>query len=335
MAMMSAGINIEESSQVSVARRAAERLADRVGFGESRASQVGLVVTELATNILKHAGRGEILLTECRAGQQRGVEILSIDSGPGFSVEAAMHDGQSTAGSLGNGLGAIQRMSHDFHIFSQRPKGSVALSRMWSQPGRRPDERPIMFGAVNLPKPGEETCGDGWASEVGRHYAAVMIADGLGHGLLAAEAAAAAVEVFARDPLRTPSLTLEEMHRVLRPTRGAAVAVAAIEFERDVAVFAGLGNIVASIVVDNTRRNLVSHNGTAGHAASRMHDYSYPMVPHSTLVLHSDGLGTNWNPADYPGLWSSDPSVVAGVLYRDFTRRRDDVTVVVGKRGTT
>jgi anti-sigma regulatory factor (Ser/Thr protein kinase) len=333
MAMTSAGIAIEESSQVSAARRAAERLADRIGFAESRASQVGLVVTELATNILKHAGRGEILLTECRAGTQRGIEILSIDSGPGFLVEAAMLDGQSTAGSLGHGLGAIQRISNHFSIFSQRPKGSVALSRMWSQPRYQADEWPIAFGAVNVAKPGEDICGDGWAVEVGRHHAAVMVVDGLGHGLLAAEAANAAVDVFVRDPLRTPSQTLEEMHHALRPTRGAAIAVAAIEFERDTAVFAGLGNIVGSIILDHRRRNLVSHNGTAGHAARRMHEYSYPMAPRSTLVLHSDGLGTNWNPADYPDLWRSDPSVIAGVLYRDFARRRDDVTVVVGRRG--
>jgi len=330
--MTSAAIAIEESSQVSSARRAAERLADQVGLAESRASQVGLVVTELATNILKHAHRGQILLTECRAGMQRGIEILSIDSGPGFSVEAAMQDGQSTTGSLGQGLGAIHRLSNDFRVFSQRTKGTVALSRMWSQGANPFDGRPIAFGAINVSKPGEERCGDGWAVEIGRHQAAVMVADGLGHGLLAAEAAAAAVDVFVRDPLRTPSLTLEEMHRALRPTRGAAIAVAAIEFERDTVVFAGLGNIVGSIIIDNTRRNLVSHNGTAGHAARRMHEYSYPMAPHSTLVLHSDGLGTNWNPADYPDLWTSDPSVVAGVLYRDFTRGRDDVTVVVGKR---
>ena len=330
--MMSTGVAIEESSQVSAARRAAERLADRVGFAESRTSQVGLVVTELATNILKHATRGEILLTDCRAGEQRGIEILSIDSGPGFSVESAMSDGQSTSGSLGHGLGAIQRLSHDFSVFSQRTKGSVALSRMWPEHGRRPDERPIAFGAVNVPKPGEDVCGDGWAVEVGRHHAAVMVADGLGHGLLAAEAAAAAVDVFARDPLDRPSMMLEEMHRALRPTRGAAVAVAAIEFERDVAVFAGVGNIAGAIIVDGVRRNMVSHNGTAGHAASRMQEYSYPMLGQSTLVLHSDGLSTNWNPADYPGLFTRDPSIVAGVLYRDFARRRDDVTVVVGTR---
>jgi hypothetical protein len=177
-------------------------------------------------------------------------------------------------------------------------------------------------------------CGDGWSVEVGRHHAAMIVADGLGHGLLAAEAAAAAVGVFSEDPLRNPAVALEEIHRALRPTRGAAVAVAAIEFERDMVVYSGLGNIVGSIVADNSRRNLVSHNGTAGHAAARINDYSYPIPQHSMLVLHSDGLGTHWNPADYPGLWTSDPSIVAGVLYRDFTRRRDDVTVVVGRRRT-
>jgi hypothetical protein len=60
--------------------------------------------------------------------------------------------------------------------------------------------------------------------------------------------------------------------------------------------------------------------------------FTYPLPKGSTVVLQSDGLGTHWNPADYPGLWVKDPSIIAGVLYRDFTRRRDDATVVVGMR---
>ena len=330
--MTSAGTSIEDHSQVAAVRRAAERLASRVAFGETRISQVGLVVTELATNILKHARRGEILLTECRDGEHHGIEILSIDSGPGFEVERSMADGQSTTGSLGNGLGAVRRISDEFGVFSQRSKGSVVLSRIWSQPNARAQGRFFAVGAVNVPKKGEEACGDDWAADVGRNQATIMVADGLGHGLLAAEASAAAVAVFTRDPQRAPTLTLEEMHRALRPTRGAAVAIAAIEFERDTTVFAGVGNITGVIVADNAKRNLLSHNGTAGHIATRFNGYTYPMARHSMLVLHSDGLATHWDPADYPGLWTRDPSIVAGVLYRDFTRGRDDVTVVVGRR---
>jgi len=49
------------------------------------------------------------------------------------------------------------------------------------------------------------------------------------------------------------------------------------------------------------------------------------------LVLHSDGLVSHWSLDAYPGLAARDPSLIAGILYRDFTRGRDDVTVVVAK----
>jgi hypothetical protein len=65
-----------------------------------------------------------------------------------------------------------------------------------------------------------------------------------------------------------------------------------------------------------------------------MQELHYPMPQQATLVLHSDGLGTHWNPADYPTLWKHDPSVIAATLCRDFSRRRDDVTIVVGSRSS-
>jgi anti-sigma regulatory factor (Ser/Thr protein kinase) len=333
MAIISTTSAINEPSDVSAARRAAERLAQRADFDETRTGQVALVVTELATNIIKHAGHGAILITPCYTDTERGIEVLAIDSSHGFSsVQDSMVDGRSTAGSLGNGLGAVRRLSDTFEIFSQPSKGTVAMSRLWSRPPAAAESE-FALGALNVAKAGEDTSGDTWYAKVGRHYAAVIVADGLGHGLLAAEASAAAVDAFQRDPHRSPSLTLEDVHRSLRATRGAAVAIATIEFGRDIALFAGLGNIIASIVVDDKRRNLVSHNGIAGHNAHRFQEFSYPMPRNASMVLHSDGLGSHWDPRDYPGLWVRDPSLVAGVLYRDFTRNRDDVTIVVGRRG--
>lgn len=126
---------------------------------------------------------------------------------------------------------------------------------------------------------------------------------------------------------------VDELHQALRHTRGAAVAVASLDLETEVLKFAGLGNIGASIVTpDEKRVNLVSQNGTAGHVARRVMEFSYPFRSGSVLVMFSDGLGSSWDPAAYRGLWSRDPAVIAGVLYRDFSRRRDDVTVVVGKQ---
>ncbi|MGH9370825.1 MAG: ATP-binding protein [Vicinamibacterales bacterium] len=78
--------------------------------------------------------------------------------------------------------------------------------------------------------------------------------------------------------------------------------------------------------------NMVSHNGTAGHAAvQRMREFSYPVPRGSIVLMFSDGLSAHWKLDPYPGLLSRSASLIAGVLYRDFSHRRDDVTVIVAK----
>jgi anti-sigma regulatory factor (Ser/Thr protein kinase) len=324
---------ITDPSQVAAARRAVEHAAAMLAFDATSAGRAALVVTELATNILRHAQRGEVLITPCRTGEKRGLEVLAIDGGRGIpNLPAAMEDGHSTAGSLGHGLGAVRRQADQFDAFSQPGKGTAILARIWDRPTGVPARNGFTIGAVSVSKPGEQTCGDGWSAAIGPHNAAVIVADGLGHGILAAEASTTAIDVFARAPLRSPAATVEEVHLALRATRGAAVAVAAIELERDVVSYSGLGNISAAIISAEVRRNLISHAGTAGHSARKVQELTYPLPLPSTIVIHSDGLGTHWSPADYPELWSHDPALIAGILYRDFSRKRDDVTVVVGRR---
>src|SRR5215475_1358438 len=111
----------------------------------------------------------------------------------------------------------------------------------------------------------------------------------------------------------------------------ARVAVAEVDLEGAVVKFCGVGNIAGVIATATTTRHLVSHNGTAGHRAGTINEFSYPWPPGGLLVLHSDGLGSHWSLDRYPGLAERDPSLIAGVLYRDFARRRDDVTVVVAR----
>jgi anti-sigma regulatory factor (Ser/Thr protein kinase) len=330
---MTAFYAIADSSQVATVRRAVTTLTDRLGFDGSRSGQVALVVTELATNILKHATRGEILVSERRVGSTIGIEVLALDAGRGFTnFQSALRDGHSTSGSLGHGLGAVQRNANFFQVFSQPSKGVAALCRIWNRPGAISDDRPFTICGVAVPKPGEDVCGDAWAAQIDRDQFSVIVADGLGHGFLAAEASRCAIETFLRAPRKAPSVILEDIHNALRATRGAAVAVLMVDPEREVASFAGLGNISATILNGGRRRGLVSHNGTAGHVARSIQEMSYPMPAGALTVMHSDGVSTHWNAADYPGLEELDPALIAGVLYRDFTRHRDDATVVVAKR---
>jgi hypothetical protein len=161
-----------------------------------------------------------------------------------------------------------------------------------------------------------------------------MVVDGLGHGPQAAEAATAALRIFEHRYRLPPVDLMDEIHAGLRPTRGAAVAVATFDIEQGVLRFVGIGNIVASLVASGqSRQSLASHNGTAGHAIRRIQEFTYRVDPGATLVMHSDGLGTQWAPQAYSGVWGRDPALAAGALYRDFTRGRDDATILVAQLG--
>jgi anti-sigma regulatory factor (Ser/Thr protein kinase) len=302
-------------------------------FSETDQGRVGIVVTELANNLARHARLGVLILQPLERRGIMGLEVLALDQGPGMDhVGMCLQDGYSTAGTPGNGLGAIVRLSDLFEIHSQPAVGTAILSRLWAA-ALPPRTHPMQLGTVALPKVGEEVSGDAWSVMRDRDRCRVIVADGLGHGMLAAQASQDAVRVFHEAPTDSPKTGLEKIHRALRSTRGAAVAIADIDLAQQTVQFAGVGNI-AAMAIDTqatplSRQNWVSFNGTVGHEVRKIQEYAYPWNPHSLIVMHSDGLSTQWRLDQYSGLLSKHPSLIAGVLYRDFHRSRDDVTLVV------
>ncbi|MBM0744113.1 SpoIIE family protein phosphatase [Phormidium sp. CLA17] len=328
----SIAIPITESSQAGEARRTALALVDRLGFNEAERGKVGIVVTEVANNLLRHAQGGVILLRAIEQATALGIEILSLDTGPGMlDVDECLQDGFSTGGTSGNGLGAMRRLSGFFEIYSRVGKGTALLAHLWSAPADPSPKETLEIGVVCLPVLSEEVSGDAWAIQDHPQRSLLLVADGLGHGPAAASASSAAVRVFQEHHPRSPHAIIEMAHGALRTTRGAALAIAEIDFEQQVVRFAGVGNIAASISSLTEHHNLVSYNGTVGHELRKIQEFSYPWYPNGLLIMHSDGLGTQWKLDRYPGLSQKHPSLIAGVLYQDFHRERDDVTVLVAK----
>jgi anti-sigma regulatory factor (Ser/Thr protein kinase) len=332
-------LTISESSQAAEARRLITGLASSLGFNETEIGQVAIVITEAATNLVKHAAGGWLLVRALERANLVGLEILALDQGPGITnIGASLRDGYSTAGSPGTGLGAIVWIAAFFDIFSQPDNGTALLTRLWAKNekqgsrARLPAE-PLEIGAVCLAKAGEDICGDSWAVQQGVGRCMIMVADGLGHGPEAAKASNAAVDLLPTNGTLTPLALIQNAHVALHSTRGAAVAVVELDLERSLVKFAGVGNIAGTIFTDDTSRHLASYNGTVGHEMRKIQGFTYPWSTNALLVLHSDGLGTHWNLNAYPGLASRHPSLIAGVLYRDFNRGRDDVTVLVAKSG--
>ncbi|MFF2097488.1 ATP-binding protein [Streptomyces sp. NPDC058202] len=382
--------------QPEAARGAAAALGRRIGLGEQRSSELVLAVAELAGNIAKHAADGSLLLRVLRNEATAGVEVLAVDSGPGIAdVPAALQDGMSTAGTLGIGLGAVQRLADSFHIHSQPGLGTVQVARFWPRPGHPSVAGEPMVGGITRPISGEQVCGDAWsirtdtgeqtsqpgfegtnrpavprtapdwaaltgrpptarttaASErdssarwgrVGRPAAVraavagpgqgvlVMSCDGLGHGPMAARAAQAAVHAFKTGTARTPEQAMEQVHRALRGTRGAAVAIARLEPDGRL-LFCGVGNITAALVTSTSRSTLLSHPGITGHQMHQLRTYEHRLPAHGILVMHSDGLSERWTHSDLAGLLHHPPALIAAALMRQAGTRRDDASAVIIK----
>jgi anti-sigma regulatory factor (Ser/Thr protein kinase) len=328
-------MRVEEISQVGDCRRAAQRLAQTYDFDQTLVGRVGIVATELANNLVKHAGRGELLLQAISDGRSVSVEMVTIDKGPGMSVERCMRDGYSTTGTAGTGLGAISRLSTLFDVYSAQGQGTVAVSRVaQTAPGSSRQIAPAVpeFGAISLALLGETECGDIWRIAARAGSTAILVADGLGHGPLAATAARAAAAAFEKQPFEPPSESMQRLHQALSGGRGAAAACAVIDSSNSKLAYAGVGNICGSVVSAERSRGMVSHNGILGVHLMRKQQFEYPCTPEDRVVMHSDGMSARWSLKNYPGLFARHAAVIAGVLYRDHARPKDDVTVVVSGR---
>lgn len=330
-------IPVTDASSVASARRSAQDCAFELEFSEQGAGRVSLVVTELATNLVKHGGGGSIVLSATE-GEPRSLDILALDRGSGIrSLPAAMRDGFSTAGSPGTGLGAIQRQSTRLDIYSPHDQGTAIYCRVDDDSdasnarGEFVPKTPLEVAGICVPKSGEQVSGDGWSILRSYQHVTVVVVDGLGHGPSAAEAAERALGVFHERERDSIEDLLRDMHEPLRATRGAAVSIARVHLAARKVEFVGAGNVSGSIVDEATTRRTVSHAGTVGAEMRKVQMFTYPWSATSVLVMHSDGLGTSWSFDSYPGLQQRSPAIIAGVLFRDFCRGRDDATVVVAK----
>lgn len=322
-------VAVTEPNQAGEARRVASRLAESIGFDDRARGEVAIIATELATNLARYARDGVLLLQVLDLPAGPALEVLSIDRGPGMAnLQACLQDGYSTGGTPGNGLGAVRRLSNDFDVFST-PAGTVILSRI--RRGIAADATAAYeWGAISLPAPHETVCGDTWRIAQRDGGLAVMVADGLGHGPLAAAASTLAGDVFEAHPFEDVAALIERAHGALNGSRGSAMATATIVGGG--MRYAGVGNIAGWLSGGERNRGLPSQNGTVGVQIRKVQGLDYEWPARGRLVMHSDGLTNRWTLDAYLGLGSRHPAIQAGVLWRDCGRGRDDATIVVVER---
>jgi anti-sigma regulatory factor (Ser/Thr protein kinase) len=321
-------IPVNGPDQAGEARRAAAEMARSLGFGEEDAGRVSIVVTECANNLWKHASGGEMLITERELEGDPCVEAIALDRGPGmYDVARCFQDGYSSAGSAGSGLGAVDRLSQ-CEIFTRPGKGTAILARLYKRGAHPKAKSPFNVGGVAVPFPGEIVSGDGYALRQAGACLLAILADGLGHGLAAADCAVRAIETFQNSREDSPSKLIHEIHSALRGTRGGAVSVAALDPDARQIRFSGVGNVVGAIGKAGNSKNFVAMPGIVGHQMAAVREFTYDWPSGSLVLLYSDGIGTHWSLDDYEGLAHLDPALIAAVVYRDRKRGRDDASVL-------
>lgn len=329
-------IHIEDQSQVGELRRELNRLSVENHFTDTQKGRIAIVGVELANNILQHAKGGYVVIRQFEVNSISCIELLAIDNGPGMgNLSHCFRDGFSTSTTPGTGLGAVTRMSDVFDVFSAPGKGTVILSQNFN---RRVETSEIannfVAGVISVPYPRELSCGDGYCFFRSDHKIEIMVCDGLGHGVHAADASLAAMRSFSTLNSNSYSLSQKilELNKALSRTRGAAVGLATLDWENNKIDFCGIGNIWGCVAENAKIKAVVSHNGTVGMEVRKVQEFTYPISSDSVVIFQSDGISHNWNLEHYPGLSAKHPSVIAGILFRDFRRLNDDATILVLKK---
>jgi serine/threonine-protein kinase RsbT len=125
-------IPVRNETGIAWAVMEARKAAIATGFDEVICQMIATAVSELANNILKYAGRGEILMDRIIAGSRVGMEVIARDRGPGIEdIQKAMADHYSSGNTLGLGLPGVKRMMDEVELSSEPVKGTTVTIRKW------------------------------------------------------------------------------------------------------------------------------------------------------------------------------------------------------------
>ena len=326
-------ILVSDVGDLSAARLAARSMSTAIGFDECAVEEIALVVSELATNLVKHAKKGILRLRRTEEAGRAGIQIDSEDEGRGIpNVEQAVGDDFSTSGSLGCGLGAVNRLMDEFDVTSRPGAGTSIMCRRWLRLDVPPALAcPLVFGVATRPCPSMTVNGDAFVIKQWGESALVGVIDGLGHGQFANRAAQAARQYVERHYDQPLAEVFRGVARSCRATRGVVMGLARFDWGRASLMFASVGNVEARVFGSPEAMNFVYPRGILGLNARSPVVTQHRWELSNVMVLYSDGLITHWRWRDLPHLAEASATVVAQELLRAFARDTDDVTVVVVK----
>ena len=337
MARSFTSYRVEERSYVSYIKREIHNQVQRCKFSQIQAGKIDIIVSEMASNIIKHAGSGELLFRVDEFDELCSTfEIISIDNGPGIADTARMmRDGVSTTHTLGQGLGSINRLSDMAQLYSMPGWGTIHYAMVKKDSGKKTSavkKAGLEIRALCVNKPRETVCGDGYSIRHSDSETFIFFGDGLGHGEFAKDAVDRAGEFFLQSRDNEPVDIIRNMHEKIRRTRGLVGTVARCDLKSNQWTICGVGNIFTRVYSGIESKNIMPYNGTIGlNLPSTMNSYVLNCENNQHLIMCSDGIQTRWDLNKYPAVLKYDSMILASAIYKDFSRRNDDASVLIAK----
>jgi len=325
---------ISSPAEVIAIRRISKEIARNIGFDERVQEEIVLVVSELASNIIKYANRGIVTLTPVFLPEKNGLMIEATDSGPGFNENNALKDGFSSSGTLGCGLGAVNRMMDEFDIHTSENKqtGTRIVCKRWLRSKSSFNGQcPFDVGIVSRPKHGETDNGDSFVIKQGNGQSLFAVIDGVGHGRLAHQAAHAARQYIENHSELPLSDIFRGVDRACRSSRGVVMALASFDWSRMKLTFASVGNIEVKVFGAQEKFKFIVRRGIVGKNSPN------PVVTQNdwrtdyALALHSDGLSTHWSWNDFSLHADRSAQFLAEHMHRVLEKDNDDTTLIIVK----
>lgn len=326
-------VDISGTGDISETRRVVRDVAREIGFDSAATEELVLVVSELASNIVKHAREGRLTMRAVSAGHRRGLEVEAVDRGSGMpDPESAVVDGYSTADTLGFGLGAVRRLTDELSIRSVPGQRTVVSARRWLRQRDVPArDSSLDIGAATRAHPGMQGVnGDAFVICRAGTFVTVGVIDGVGHGQpahIAANAARREVEARCHLSLRE---VFAQAESACHGTRGVAMALARFDCDRSTVQLASVGNVetrvfgMAESLRYAVRRGIVGLNAPV----PAVTEQAWP--ERGVMCIYSDGVQSRWH-EDMQSLVPMTATEAAALLLRRYSRETDDATIVVVK----
>ena len=326
--------NVADRSYFSIIKREVHTLTLNAGFSAQKTGEIDIIVAELVSNMVKHGGGGRVMVKLQEETDNTFLELIAIDSGKGMTdVNRMMVDGVSTRNTLGQGMGAMKRLSHLFQVYSLKDWGTVTLIRVWKNDPAL--FNPISFSQIRsviIPKPGERYCGDGFFHKATAETLSFFLGDGLGHGPEAEKAVTLAGDAFMKFQEKDPATIIRHINDSVRKTRGLVGTVVCLDIKERKWRICGIGNILTRIADGIEFKSYMAYNGIIGlNVPNTLKSHEMPYESGQQLIMCSDGIKTRWDIFRYQTIMRYDLSILCATILKDFTRNTDDAAVVACK----